>query len=771
MKTVSFSGHALMIAKNHFNLLQVAFSAIALIAGGILHLSGMPELAAWAWIGGTGLVLAGVLFDTAAALWRREFGLDLIALVSIVGAIALQEYLTGAVIALMFASGRALESYAEKRAEQDMSALLGKAPRWANRYADGAIVQVALEAVRPGDRLAVRPGETVPVDGTLAAPAIVDESSLTGESVPVPYAPGKAICSGIVNAGNAFDMIATSTADASTFTGIIRLVQAAQRSKAPAARLADRYALLFVPLALLIAGLAWLLTGDPNRALAVVVVATPCPLILAVPVAIVSAMSRCARRGVLVKHGGALEKMAQVRTLFFDKTGTLTGGQARLAAISTDHSIQAEEVLRLAASLEQLSSHAIAQAVVAAALERGLSLSVPARVDERPGAGLSGLVDGKKIRVGGYEHILGDTQVPAWAQTIVERVGADGAAGVYIAVDGQFCGVLHMADQIRQDSPRALRLLRTLGVERIVMLTGDRREVAATIAESLGIDTIMPEQTPASKLAAIAQAREDGVTMMVGDGINDAPALAAADIGVAMGARGAAAAAESAQVVLLVDRIDKLALAIRIARRTRSIALQSVVGGMALSFVAMVVAALGYLPPVAGAVLQELIDVAVILNALRVLRIERAGPGDRLPQHEIGKLKAEHAQLLPIIDRLSWLADRVESLPQTRIRDELASLNAALRSELLPHEAKDDAALYPHIARLIGGEDPLASMSSTHREIYRLSRVIDRLAGTMSKSGVTAASIQELRRTLYALDAILRLHFAQEEEIYHGLSS
>lgn len=759
------------MTRNRLTLFQVAFSAITLIAGGALHLAGMPELAAWAWISGTSLVLAGVLGAFAAALWRREFGLDLIALVSIVGALALGEYLTGAVIALMFASGRALEIYAEKRAEHDMSALLGKAPRSANRYQDGAITQIALEAIQPGDRLAVRPGETVPVDGTLTLPATVDESSLTGESVPVSYGPGKTICSGIVNAGNAFDMIATSTADQSTFTGIIRLVQAAQRSKAPATRLADRYALLFVPLALVIASLAWLLTGDPNRALAVVVVATPCPLILAVPIAIVSAMSRCARRGVLVKHGGALEKMAQVKTLFFDKTGTLTAGQARLTEVSTDSSIPADEVLRLAASLEQLSSHAIAQAVVATALERGLGLSAPVSVDERPGAGLSGLVDGKEIRVGGYEYILGDTEVPMWAQAIVERVGADGAAGVYIAVDGRFCGVLHMADQIRQDSPRALRLLRTLGVERIVMLTGDRQEVAAAIAESLGIDTVMPEQTPSSKLAAIAEARKEGVTMMVGDGINDAPALATADIGVAMGARGAAAAAESAQVVLLVDRIDKVALAIRIARRTRSIALQSVMGGMALSFVAMIVAAFGYLPPVAGAVLQELIDVAVILNALRVLRIERAGPSATLAQHEIGKLKEEHAQLLPIIDRLSWLADRAESLPQTTIRDELASLNAALHRDLLPHEMKDDAALYPHIARLIGGEDPLASMSSTHREIYRLSRVIDRLARTMSNSGVTAASVNELRRTLYALDAILRMHFAQEEEIYHGLSS
>jgi heavy metal translocating P-type ATPase len=760
-----------MTTFNRLSLFQAGACAATLVLGGALYLAGMPGAADWVWLGGTGLILVAVLIDTAVALWRRQLGLDLIALVSIAGAIALGEYLTGAVIALMFASGRALEAFAEKRAEQDMSALLGKAPRSANRYENALIVQVPLDAVRPGDRLAVRPGETVPVDGLLVSPAVVDESSLTGESMPVSYAAGKPVGSGIVNAGNAFDMLATATADNSTFTSIVRLVQAAQRSKAPAARLADRYALLFVPLALGIAGLAWLLTGDPNRALAVVVVATPCPLILAVPVAIVSAMSRCARRGVLIKHGAALERMAQVKTMFFDKTGTLTGGQARLAAISTAPSIPPEEALRLAASLEQLSTHAIAQAVVAAAVERGLVLSAPEAVAEQPGAGLSGRVDGKEVRVGGYEHVLGNADKPAWAAAIVERVGEEGAAGVYIAVDGSFCAVLHMADEIRQDSPRALRLLRTLGVERIVMLTGDRRDVAATIAGSLGIDTVMPEQTPASKLAAIARARLDGVTMMVGDGINDAPALAAADIGVAMGARGAAAAAESAQVVLLVDRLDHLAFAVRIARRTRIIALQSVIGGMGLSIMAMMVAAFGYLPPVAGALLQELIDVAVILNALRVLRVEHAGLGGRIPGDEVGKLKDEHARLLPIIDRLSRLADRAEAMPAPAVRDELESLNAALHGQLLPHEARDDATLYPLIARLIGGEDPMASMSSTHREICRLSRIVDRLAGKMSNGDVTAASIPELRRTLYALEAILRLHFAQEEEIYHGLSS
>jgi heavy metal translocating P-type ATPase len=760
-----------MPSTNQISLVQLGTCAITLVAGAAFRLAGAGQVAGWIWLGGAAIVLVAVLADTAVALWHKKFGLDLIALVSIAGAISLEEYFTGAIIALMFASGRALEGYAEKRAHDEMSALLGKAPRIANRYENGQLVQVPLAAIRPGDRLAVRPGETVPVDGTLISGATVDESSLTGESLPVSYGPGKSLGSGVVNAGDAFDLLATSTAENSTFSNIIRLVQAAQASKAPAARLADRYALVFVPLALGIAGVSWVLSGDPNRALAVVVVATPCPLILAVPVAIVSAMSRCAQRGVLIKHGGALEKMAEVKTMFFDKTGTLTGGKARLVAISAAPAVVQEELLRLAASLEQMSGHAIAQAVVGAAIERGLRLSVPERVSEQPGAGLSGWVDGQEVRIGGHEYILGAAKWPPWAASVVERIGYEGAAGVYVAVDGEFCGVLQMADEIRLESPRALRMLRALGVARIVMLTGDRADVAHTIGRSLAVDAVLSGQTPASKLSAISEAKRDGVTLMVGDGINDAPALAAADIGVAMGARGAAAAAESAQVVLLVDRLDRLAFAVRIAQRTRVIALQSVVGGMGLSIVAMLVAAFGYLPPVAGALLQEVIDVAAILNALRVLRLGAAKGGDSMSATDLDQLKEEHARLLPVIDRLGRLADQADILPAPVMREELLSLNDSLRRQILPHESNDDVALYPRVARLIGGEDSMAPMSSTHREIYRLSRIVDQLSNTAPGEGDEGASIQELRRTLYALDAILRLHFAQEEEIYHGLAS
>jgi heavy metal translocating P-type ATPase len=758
-------------SKRLINLFLITVSATTLVLGGIAYLSGMPAIARSLWLVGSGLVLLAVLTDIVAAALRKEAGLDLIALLAIGGAVALGEFLTAAVIALMYASGRALEGFAEERARREMSALLAKVPRSANRYDKNGLTQVPLESVKPGDRLLVRAGETVPVDGrVLSTPAVLDESALTGEPLPVTHAPGKMLQSGSVNAGDAFDMLAASTADNSTFMGIVRLVQSAQKTKAPAARLADRYALLFMPLSVSIAGAAWLLTGDPLRALAVTVVATPCPLILAVPVAIVCGMSSCARRGVLIKHGGALEKLAQAKTLFFDKTGTLTIGRARMVGIVAESPANAEQVLRMAASLDQMSNHAIAQSVVDAAHERGLPLSMPSAVSEQPGAGIAGVVDGSDVRVGSYDYVSGTPIAPPWIERFLQRIGYEGASGVYVSIDGKLAGALQMADEIRLETPRALRLLRAAGIERIVMLTGDRRDVADTIGGALGVDEVMAEQTPAAKLAAITKWRANGITMMVGDGINDAPALAASDVGVAMGARGAAAAAEAAQVVLVVDRLDRLAYALRVSQQTRVIAVQSVVVGMGLSIAAMGVAAFGYLPPVFGALLQEGIDVAVILNALRVLRLDSSPAREQLPVTEVTRLRAEHAELSPVVDRISTLADQLSAMPASAIRAELTNLSTLLRERLLPHEWQDDAQVYPMIARLIGGEDPMGAMSRSHREIFRLSRTLDRLAAELPQQGSGAAGIKELQRTLYALDAILRLHFAQEEEIYHSLA-
>ncbi|MDX5299877.1 MAG: heavy metal translocating P-type ATPase, partial [Gammaproteobacteria bacterium] len=454
------------------NLLLVVISATALAVGVGLAWLDQGAAARWVWAGGALPSLAMLVRETLRSLRRREAGVDLLALLSISGAIVLEEQLTSVVIALMLASGRALESFAQGRASREMSALLARAPRTANLCKHGEIIRVSIDQVAPGDHLLVRSGDTVPVDGLVVSKlAVLDESPLTGESKPVERHEGERICSGALNAGAPFELRATVTAADSTYAGIVRLVSAAQASKAPASRLADRYALWFVPLSLSVATLAWLASGDPMRALAVLVVATPCPLILAVPVAIVSAMSSCARRGVLIKNGGALEQLAQAKILFFDKTGTLTTGNARLVSITSGSGVEQQEVLRLAASLDQLSGHVIATAVVAAARERGMSLSMPTDIREEGGAGITGIIDGRTVNVGAYDFVSVFAPAPEWAATFLEDVAEEGGAAVFVAVNGQFVGALHLADQLRLDTPRAVRLLRRAGIQRILMLT------------------------------------------------------------------------------------------------------------------------------------------------------------------------------------------------------------------------------------------------------------------------------------------------------------
>jgi heavy metal translocating P-type ATPase len=754
------------------NLFLFAISAIALGAGAAARLAGMPDWANWIWLGGSIPVLVAVLIGMVRRLLRRDAGLDIIAVLSIAGALGLGEYLTGGVIALMLASGRALEGYAEARARREMSALLSRAPRTANRYEASGLVQVPIGEVGSRDRLLVRTGEVVPVDGVIEArTAILDESPLSGEPLPIRRNPGETVRSGGVNAGAPFDLVATTSAAESTFAGIVRLVVAAQQAKAPAARLADRYALLFVPLSLAVAGIAWLASGDPVRALAVLVVATPCPLILAVPVAVVSGMSRCAARGVLIKGGGMLERLAQAKVLFFDKTGTLTGGRARLVSVEADPAFSAADVLRITASLDQLSQHVIAEAVVTAARARGLPLAMPSTVEEQPGAGLTGIVEGKRVAVGSHAYVCQYAAPADWGRRFLHRMSYEGATGVFVSVDGRMAGALLMADEIRPETPRALRLLRKAGVERIVMLAGDRRDVAQTIGAALGVDEVLADQTPADKLEAVETSRAQCTTIMVGDGVNDAPALAAADVGVAMGARGTAASSEAAGVVLLVDRLDRLAEALRIARHARAIAVESVIAGMGLSLAAMIVAAFGYLPPLAGAILQEAIDVAVILNALRVLRTAtpRSGRATLDAQHAT-LLKAEHNELGPVLDKIRAAADRLATVPIAAVRTELLELDELLRGRLLPHEHRDDAELYPTVAGMLGGEDPMAAMSRTHREILHLAGLLHRMILDLPPEGPDSAVLRELQRILYGLDAILRLHFAQEEEIYHALA-
>jgi heavy metal translocating P-type ATPase len=598
----------------------IAIAATGLAAGFAVRFGG---LAAWSgpiWAATAIPVLLALLLEIWTSLRAGKIGLDIVAALSMSAALAFGEYLAAAIVALMYAGGQYLESYAEGRARREMSALLARVPRTAMLHRNGGLEEVPIETIAPGDRLLIRRGDVVPVDGQVVEGlAVLDQSALTGESIPVQQGAGDAAMSGSTNVGEAFDLVASRAAAESTYAAIVRLVEAAQASKAPMSRLADRYSIVFLAATVGIAAAAWFLTDDPIRAVAVLVVATPCPLILAVPVAIVSGMSRAAKHGILVKGGGALEAMARVRSLVIDKTGTLTSGTAKVTEIRTAGAVPQADLLQLTASLDQASKHIIATAIVAHARERDMVLTVPSKVAETPGEGVEGEVAGRRIVVGGQRFVAAKlhARVPAGPGP------APGAVTVAVAVDGAYAGEIVLADELRAGIRALLRALRGLGLTRIVLATGDRRDVARAVASGLDIDAVRADLTPDQKVLVVLSERKNGPVMMAGDGVNDAPALAAADVGVAMGARGAAASAEAADVVLLVDQVDRIAPAIGIARRSRRIALESVVAGIGLSVTGMVAAAFGYLTPVQGALLQEAIDVAVILNALRALGGER----------------------------------------------------------------------------------------------------------------------------------------------------
>ncbi|MEB8386928.1 heavy metal translocating P-type ATPase [Rhodobacteraceae bacterium KMM 6894] len=594
-----------------------------LLVGLAFYVAGRGDLADTVWLLGVAPALAALLIEIVRSIRRGEVGLDIVAALSMTAALVFGETLAAAVVAVMYSGGTVLEGFAEGRARREMRDLLSRVPRTATRHMNGGLEEVPLDEIAPDDHLLIRQGDVVPVDGTVVSnAAFVDTSALTGESLPVRLAMGGEVMSGSTNAGEAFEIVATHRAADSTYAGIVRLVEEAQASKAPMSRLADRWSLGFLAVTVVIAFAAWWFTGDPIRAVAVLVVATPCPLILAVPVALVAGVSRAAHYGVLIKGAAPLEAMAQIRTLIMDKTGTLTDGRPQIVSIDSAEGMSQDDILRFAATLDQASKHPVAQAIVAAAKTRDLMLSVPLDVVELPGDGVVGRVDGRAVIVGGDGFVagrLGQTSGPAPAYAV-------GSILVAVAVDGRMAGHLVMSDPLREGAGALLTGLRGEGVERILLATGDRADVAERVTEGLGLDGLRTGLTPDQKVLLVLSERKHGPVMMVGDGVNDAPALAAADVGVAMGARGAAASAEAADVVLLVDRIDRLKYGIEIARASRKIAVQSVVVGIGLSVAGMIAAAFGYLSPVQGAVLQEVIDVAVILNALRALRIMPSAP-------------------------------------------------------------------------------------------------------------------------------------------------
>ncbi len=752
-----------------FALLGAALLGLA--GGGLAHLIGAAGWSHHLWTATTVIGIAPCAWWVFDATRHRRLGVDVIALLALIGTLVVGEHLAGAVITVMLASGRTLEAFARTRARRELRALLERAPRVAHREVDGELEEPSLDDVDRGDLLVVLSGEVVPVDGQVVrGPAILDESALSGEPMPVERAVGDGVRSGTVNAGAPFALRATTRASESTYAGIVRMVEHAQADTSPFVRLADRFAGIFLLASLAVAAIAWAISGDLERAVAVLVVATPCPLILAAPVAIVSGMSRAARRGVVVKDGAALEALAGAEILVFDKTGTLTAGRPAVSEILLTGAISEATLLGAAASLDQISPHVLAAAMVRAATDRSLPLTLPTDVEEQTGHGIRGRVDGHTVAVGkvGWACATAD---PHWLRSVARRAELDGALTVYVDFDGRPAGAVLLDDPVRPDAQRTIRRLRLDGIRRVVMVTGDREDVARTVGAVIGVDEVFAERTPAEKLDALTIEQRGGSTVMVGDGINDAPALALADVGVAIGARGSTAASEAADLVLTVDRLDRLGEAMVLARRSRRIAFQSVLAGIALSLAAMGFAAAGLLPPTWGALLQEAIDVAVIVNALRAL-----APVPGLPHLEAAdadlarRFSAEHLTMRPDVERLRAIGDDLGRVPPADALVLAHEAHRLLVEEIEPHEEAEDRQLYPVLARLLGGTDPTGAMSRAHAEIAHLVHRLGRVIDDIHADGPDDDDLRELRRLLYGLHAILVLHIAQEDEGYLSLA-
>ena len=751
----------------------IAIALAGLVVGALAWANGNSDLANWCWATGTLPVVTVLFFSMLRDFLAGRFGVDSIAFISMAAALLLGQNLAGIIIAIMYAGGNVLEDFAIARAERDLRSLIDRAPRLAHRRVGSTIEDVPIDQVAVGDNILVRGGEIVPVDGViLSHSATMDEAALTGEPIPVSRQVGELARSGSLNAGDSFEIRASTIASESTYAGIVRMVSAAQTAKSPFIRMADRYALLLLPITLAIAAGAWVFSNDPVRALAVMVAATPCPLILAAPVAFIAGVAQAARRGILIKGGGPLEALAHTRTVVFDKTGTLTIGGARLVAIEAAPGHSADEILQIAASLEQASHHVVAAAIVDAATARGLKLAIPAKAHETMGSGLEGVIDGRAVRVGSHQMVCGLHKPEAWALRVLRRAAWRSALSVFVAVEGQLIGVILLADELRRDTPRAVQSLRTAGVSRIVMVTGDGADAAETIGAALDLDAVLAEREPADKVDAVTTEQRQSPTAMVGDGINDAPALAAANVGIAMGARGASASSEAADVVILVDRLDRVAEAFSIALRTRGIALQSILAGMTLSGVAMGFAAVGLLPPIAGALTQEVIDVAVILNALRALTSSHKLGHRKMPADAAVTLRQDHERMEMALDRLREIADGLDTAEGQSAVTLILEADDIVSRQIVEHEREDERAVYPRVSKFLADRHGLGAMSRAHREIIHKARLLGRLADGLTAPDADHYLIRDAQRVIEAIEALVRLHNVQEEDIYeHAIGS
>lgn len=619
----------------------VAGTVMALLAVAVLVTSGQPVIARFAASGYALAVAAYLSLGMLRRLRQGHWGIDILAVTAIVSTVLVGEFIASMIIVLMMAGGTALEDYAAGRAKSELSALLARVPQTAHRerngggngahknagapnggangaasngvVENGAHEDVAATDVRVGDILLVKPGEVVPLDGVLLSDAgTFDESSLTGESLPVERTAGEGIMSGSVNGEAAVRMRVTAVMADSQYSRIVELVKEASESRAPMVRLADRYAIPFTAFAYALGAIAWIVSGSPTRFAEVLVVATPCPLLIAAPVAFLGGMSQAAKAGIIVKYAGVLEQLGKVRTAAFDKTGTLTYGRPSLVAIVTADSMGQDELLRLAGSAEQYSSHVLAASVMEAATSRDLRFETASEALEHATHGVRAVFDGREVVVGKPAFVA------EYAPGVVETELVSGQLAIYVGVGGVYVGALVMSDPLRAEARRTLAELTALGVTETVMLTGDALATAQHIAAEVGLTDVRAECLPPDKVEAVKSLPLRPV-MMVGDGVNDAPVLAVADVGIAMGARGSTAAGESADVVIILDDLSKAAHAVRIGQRTVRVAMQSIWIGIVLSVGLMVAAAAGFVPAIAGALSQELVDLATILNALRAL--------------------------------------------------------------------------------------------------------------------------------------------------------
>lgn len=597
-------------------LLRYKFLSVAILAAAIalgLDLGGMDRVAQLI----LGAVSLAALIPLLVDMWHHlrtgGYGIDILAATAIATSVILGEFWTAIIIVIMLTGGEALEDYAEHRARAELDTLLTKAPQRATVMRGRKTVEIPARDVEAGDKILLKPGDVVPVDAViLEGGGSFDESSLTGESLPVSKQQGDELLSGSINVDGAVTARCLRRASDSQYELIVKLVRAASNSQAPFVRLADRYAVPFTIIAYVIAGTVWYISKDPMRFLEVIVVATPCPLLLAAPIAIISGMSRSAKHGIIIKNGGALERLAQAKSIAFDKTGTLTLGRMKVDEVVALAPFSEDDVLAAAASLEQHSNHALSEAVLDAVAEKRIKIPKVKQLKETAGQGIAGAFAGKQVHIGRL------TYLEAQGVGIPSKLPDVDETAAYVAVGNVLAGVITFSDTVRPESSRTIEKLRKLKFSHIMMVTGDNRKNARSVAAQVGIDDehITADALPADKLHAIERVKDRPV-VFVGDGVNDAPVLTASDVGIALGARGSTVASESADVVILLDDVERVATAAAIADRTFKIALQSILIGIAISLILMLAFATGRFTPLTGALLQEVVDVIVILNALR----------------------------------------------------------------------------------------------------------------------------------------------------------